>query len=92
MPTQQSIAFLSKLDYNDGTIIIIRFPNPDVECKALGYLTGRFSFKSWETGETAVPPQALASLATEGITFTVEGPARYEQLTAPVRNPFAKAV
>ncbi len=73
-------------------MIIIRFPNVDVERKALGFLTGRFSFTSWETGETTVPPQALGSLAAERITFTVEGPAKYEQLTATIRNPAAKAV
>lgn len=73
-------------------MVIIRFPDPDMERRALGFLAGRFSFKSWDTGETAVPPQALGSLATEGIKFTVEGPARYEQLAAPVRTPPATAV
>ena len=73
-------------------MVIIRFANPDMERRALGYLAGRFSFKTWDTGETAVPPQALGSLAAEGITFTVEGPAKYEQLTAPVRNPAAAAI
>jgi hypothetical protein len=73
-------------------MIIIRFSNPDMERRALGYLIGRFSFKTWETGETAVPPHALASLAMEGISFTVEGPAKYEQLATPVRNPAASAV
>jgi hypothetical protein len=73
-------------------MIIIRFPNPDMERRALGYLAGRFSFKTWDTGETAVPPQAVSWLAAEGITFSVEGPATYEQLAAPLRNPPAKAV
>jgi hypothetical protein len=73
-------------------MIIIRFANPDMERRALGYLAGRFSFKTWETGDTAVPPQALGSLAAEGITFTVEGPAKYEQLAAPLRTPPASAV
>ncbi len=86
-----SIANSLKPRYND-IMIIIRFPNADVERKALGFLTGRFSFTSWETGETAVPPQALGSLAAEGITFTVEGPAKYEQLIETLRTPAAKAV
>lgn len=68
-------------------MIIIRFPDAASERRALGYLAGRFSFKSWATGETMVPEQALASLAMEGIAFFVEGPAKYEQLTAAVRNP-----
>jgi hypothetical protein len=67
-------------------MIIIRFLTTDMERRALGFLAGRFSFKTWETGETAVPPQALGSLATEGISFIVEGPAKYEQLAAPLRN------
>jgi hypothetical protein len=70
-------------------MIIIRFANPDMERRALGFLAGRFSFKTWETGETAVPPQALGLLAAEGISFIVEGPAKYEQLAAPLRNPSA---
>jgi hypothetical protein len=73
-------------------MIIIRFANPDMERRALGYLAGRFSFKTWDTGLTAVPANALASLATEGFSFIVEGPAKYEQLAAPIRNPGASAV
>jgi hypothetical protein len=68
-------------------MIIIRFSNPDTERRALGFLAGRFWFKTLDTGETAVPPQALDSLATEGISFIVEGPAKYEQLAAPFRIP-----
>lgn len=73
-------------------MIIIRFTDPAMERRALGFLAGRFSFKTWDTGETAVPPQAVASLAAEGIAFNVEGPAKYEQLAAPIRNPAATAV
>jgi hypothetical protein len=73
-------------------MIIIRFKNADMERRALGFLAGRFAFKTWNSGETAVPPQALGVLATEGISFVVEGPAKYEQLAAPLRNPPAAAV
>jgi hypothetical protein len=73
-------------------MIIIRFPNPEMESRALGFLAGRFSFKTWDTGETAVPPQAVSWLAAEGIKFSVEGPAKYEQLATPLRNPAATAV
>lgn len=72
-------------------MVIIRFSDGDSERRALGFLAGRFSFKSWATGETLVPEQALASLAIEGIPFFVEGPAKYEQLTATVRDPSAAA-
>jgi hypothetical protein len=59
----------------DLYMVLIRFPNPDEKLKALGYLPGRFAFKSWTTGEMLVPEAALPFLAVEGITFTVEGPA-----------------
>jgi hypothetical protein len=73
-------------------MIIIRFPDAAAERRGLGFLAGRFSFKSWATGETMVPEQALGCLAAEGIPFYVEGPAKYEQLAATVRNPPAAAV
>jgi hypothetical protein len=73
-------------------MIVIRFPDPATERRALGFLVGRFSFKSWSSGETMVPEPALASLAAAGIRFSVEGPANYEQLAATVRNPSASAV
>lgn len=57
-------------------MILVRFPNGESERWALGFLAGRFSFKTWVTGETLVPENALAFLATEGIPFIVEGPAK----------------
>ena len=53
-------------------MVLIRFPNPDEKLKALGFLPGRFVFKSWATGEMLVPEAALPFLAVEGISFTVE--------------------
>ena len=73
-------------------MVILTFPNVAAERRALGFLAGRFSFKSWSNGELMVPEQALPSLALEGISFVVQGPATYEQLTAAVRNPAATAV
>jgi len=58
----------------------------------LGYLAGRFSFKSSASGETLVPDEALRALAPEGIRFIVEGPATYEQLVPPVRDAAAHTV
>jgi hypothetical protein len=43
-------------------MILIRFPDAASERKAWGHLAGRFSFKTWATGQTAVPEAALASL------------------------------
>ncbi len=68
-------------------MIHIRFPDPAAKLRALGYLPGRFSFKSWSSGEMLVPEEALATLAREGISFHVEGPATYEQLIPALRDP-----
>jgi hypothetical protein len=73
-------------------MIIIRFPDTDSKRRALGFLAGRFSFKSWASGEMAVPETALAYLATEGIAFSVEGPATYERLVSAVRTPPAAKI
>ncbi|HWX20815.1 MAG TPA: hypothetical protein VN578_13030 [Candidatus Binatia bacterium] len=61
-------------------MIIVRFPNVEMRRRALGYLLGRFPGKSWASGEVMVPEPALALMAAENITFTVEGPASYERL------------
>ena len=77
--------------YNTS-MIRIRFPDTASERRAVGYLAGRFSFKSWANGDTVVPPAALAPLALEGIPFSVVGPATYEQYAPTVRDPAAPAV
>jgi hypothetical protein len=64
----------------DGVMIVIRFPDAKSKRRALGYLPGRFSFKSWANGEMIVPESALPFLAIEGIQFFVEGPATYERM------------
>jgi hypothetical protein len=73
-------------------MIRIRFPDTATEQRGLGFLAGRFSFKSFANGETLVPPPALASLALEAIPFSVVGPATYEQYAPTVRDPAAPAV
>ena len=47
--------------------ILIKFPDAETERRALGKLIPRFSGKSWDTGETAVPAPALSFLAEQGI-------------------------
>ena len=71
--------------------IIIRFPDPETKRRALGKLASRFSGKSWASGEVMVPEAALPYLATEGISFIVEGPATNERI-ASLRDPAAAAV
>ena len=73
-------------------MVVIRFPDPESKRRALGYLPGRFPFKSWASGEMIVPEAALSDLAVEGIRFAVQGPATYEQHLPAVRNPPAAAV
>jgi len=73
-------------------MIRIRFPDPESERKALGYLAGRFSFKTFADGYTLVPEAALSRLAVEGIPFAAEGPARYEQSITTVRDSSPVAV
>ncbi len=60
--------------------ILIRFPDEEAEARALGTLIPRCCGKSWASGETVVPSEALAYLAEEGIGFVVIGPAPYERL------------
>ena len=54
-------------------MVIIRFPDRATEMKALGFLAGRFACRKWANGETMVPPEALAVLALERLTYTVQG-------------------
>ncbi len=73
-------------------MIRIRFVHKKNEKRALGFLARRFSFKTFATGESIVPETALGALASEGISFTVEGPATYEQLVSTFRNASSRAV
>jgi hypothetical protein len=73
-------------------MIRIRFSDAQSERRALGFLVGRFPFKTWKTGEMLLPESALPSLAVEGIPFFVEGPATYEQNVPPIRIALAPAV
>jgi hypothetical protein len=73
-------------------MVIIRFADDVAKRRALGWLAGRFAFKSWVGGQMLVPEEALAQLALEGINFISEGPATYEQILASLRNPPAVAV
>jgi hypothetical protein len=63
-----------------------------MERRALGYLAGRFSFKSFDDGTTLVPETALGHLAAQGIRFTVQGPAAYDQIVPTVRDSAAADV
>jgi hypothetical protein len=72
-------------------MVIVRFPDEATHKRALGFLIGQYSGHSWATGEIAVPDEALAPMAREGLKFTVEGPATYERIRA-LRDSLATAV
>jgi hypothetical protein len=73
-------------------MIAIRFPDEAMKRRALGWLAGRFSFKSWTGQHMLVPEEALAQLAVQGVQFTVEGPATYEQIVASLRDAAATSI
>jgi hypothetical protein len=73
-------------------MVIIRFDNDGTEKRALGWLAGRFSFKTWDNGDLMLHESTLPYLAREGITFKVQGPATYEHFAPAVRNPDPAAV
>lgn len=56
-------------------MVIVRFDDVETEKKALDYLVGRFSFKTWANGDLMLPETALGVLAAEGLPFRVQGPA-----------------
>ena len=68
-------------------LIRIRFVDQEAKRAALGFLAGRFSFTSYQTGEVLVVEDALAALAVQGISFTVEGPATYAEAIPAFRVP-----
>ena len=70
--------------------IRIRFNDSKTETRALGFLAGRFSFTSYDTGETVVPANALRVFAKEGIAFSVEGPATYAETIPGFRTAVHK--
>jgi len=68
-------------------MVIIRFDDHETEKKALDFMVGRYSFKTWANGDLMVPELALGTLAAEGIGFRVKGPATYEHFLPALRNP-----
>jgi hypothetical protein len=73
-------------------MVIVRFDNAEIEKQALGWLAGRFSFKTWANGELMVHETVLPFLAREGLAFSVTGPATYEHFAPAIRNADPVAV
>jgi hypothetical protein len=53
-------------------MVTIRFVDGDAKRRALGWLTGRFGFKSWADGRMQLPAEALPHLLQERIAFERE--------------------
>ena len=81
-----------KVGTHIDAMVIIRFDDKTAERQALGWLAGRFAFKTWANGDLMIHEDALAFLAREGMPFKVEGPATYAHSIPAVRNSTAAAV
>jgi hypothetical protein len=73
-------------------MVIIGFEDAEMEKKALGFLVGRCSFKTWDNGDLMLPEPELGELAAQGINFRSKGPATYEHFLPPLRNTVASTV
>ena len=67
-------------------MVILRFEDENQERRALGWLAGRFSFKTWANGEIMLHEEVLPYLAREGVSFKVQGPATYEHFRPAIRD------
>jgi len=73
-------------------MVIVQFENVEAEKKALGWLPGRFSFKTWQNGDMLLHENVLPYMAREGIAFKVKGPASYEHFIPAIRDAHPVAV
>jgi hypothetical protein len=73
-------------------MVIVRFDDVEAEKRALGWLAGRFSFKTWANGDLMVNERVLPHLAREAIPFRVTGPASYEHFVPSLRDSNSVAV
>jgi hypothetical protein len=73
-------------------MVIIRFDEVEAEKRALGWLAGRFSFKSWANGDLMVHERVLEHLARQSVPFRVKGPASYGHFLPSLRDPNSVAV
>ena len=70
-------------------MVIVRFPTVEMRRRAVGYWLGRFSGRSWATGEVLVPEPALQHLAAEGVVFSVEGADTHDRILSLNEKSFA---
>jgi hypothetical protein len=65
-------------------MVIVQFDSVNQERRALGWLAGRFSFKTWANGNLMLHETVLPYLAREGIAFKVQERATYEHFRPTV--------
>ncbi len=63
-------------------MVTIKFPDPETQDEAVGFLASHFSGRLLRSGEVIVPEEALAALVNENFSFTVIGKTTYEQMAA----------
>ncbi len=73
-------------------MVIISFEDAETEKKALGFLLGRCSFKTWNNGDLVLPEPEFGELAAQGINFRSKVPATYEHFLRPLRNSAGSTV
>ena len=73
-------------------MVKLRFSDEDSQRKAIGYLAGRYPFKLIPSGHTLVPEAAVAGLAGQSISFSVEGQASYDETTSTLRSAAASEI
>jgi hypothetical protein len=73
-------------------MILIEFPNREVEVKGLAVLMSRFSGKVLRGGLHIVPEPALEALTAANIPYVVKGPATYEHEMAALRGDAAAPI
>ena len=73
-------------------MIRIHFSDRAAKRRAIAFLLGRFSFKSFKSGVMLVPEPALSCLARENISFVVEGSANYADFVPTIRDSAAAAI
>lgn len=72
-------------------MVAIKFSDPEVRKRAIGFLATRFSGRVLGSGEVIVPEAALEALGAENFSFTVIGRATYDQMAA-IRSDVASPV
>jgi hypothetical protein len=67
-------------------------PGSRVKAQGAWFLSWRFSFTNYASGEVLVAGSALTALAVEGLSFMAGGPATYAEAIPAFRTPPTREV